>query len=975
MPKQMMNKKGSSVILFLLVLGIMFIPYNVKAENDADTTKCKTKIVQKISIKESGADKTTKTISVTTPDIGEYTVLYKIANYLDDVADFGNDSNGFTTLGQNEDGTFKTISLAPGKEIYVIVKLKSDYKFKNSKGKVTDVCNNPGTIKVNSDGTLSATRQKKKTVDGKEVTYTVAGTYKTKKIQNPPNNHNITSEETYEKKACDLMRRGIYKNDGTSSDDDVVVDAGYTNFASSYFPYCYQKNVSIPFTLSNKVINYVRHKLITIYKDTQSDFNQGKIVVSPGFENILPSKSTDLGTLKCNKFPAYDPVLEEDEHNVQRFVYENTKDVKHDDVTVCKVKCREELEVTYGPPVATKAGLCFTYEVTVKTKVQCETDMNENSLLKKPNFCGPYPICEHGTNQAGPSEEFDSCIKECDGGEYSQSCINKCYKKVYGDKEVKTTKTSTETEEDASTSVSVLTYNDKETSVIRSIADNDDPYNIEGCKNNTEIMANLDTCAKKLTEAKAEKPYGSYVYSNGSFNWKSTYNGSYEISKNTASSIIKSIKRSSPFYTNSVANTKSLIQSIVGYTGNGVYKRYIIDDNGIKRQYSWRWQCAETCTYKGCKSSDAYSNEEAYNDYFKYLEEYEKVVAECKAAASCETKTSTFTIDVNKDEETTWNSKNSTNDDNSDHRSGDTLMFTPQFGDATIDPFDGINGICYAGRKMQWQHYKTTITFPGTWINLKNGARVYKEPSNENQYKKKTNYFCVGYDEEPVNEDWWDWRVNDNGDPTKTAGVTVENDKNITATIRDFGKFGWNIDINCFYALSNVADPDDPSTSTVPYDECSNGNSTELCNAEFRPINQQNMFPSKDGTGSRDAGFNWTNAATDYTAAGTTYGIKPGDYAKELQDAAATNPDISYTGTADYEVHLTKDNIKKIRNYVDENGYTSYLCNDNDETYNNCYQKVENVDGLYFYTSKFLKDTSYVSSFTRKDSLLGKNND
>ena len=43
------------------------------------------------------------------------------------------------------------------------------------------------------------------------------------------------------------MRRGIYKNNGVASDNDVVVDTGYTNFASSYFPYCYQKNVSIPF--------------------------------------------------------------------------------------------------------------------------------------------------------------------------------------------------------------------------------------------------------------------------------------------------------------------------------------------------------------------------------------------------------------------------------------------------------------------------------------------------------------------------------------------------------------------------------------------------------------------------------------------------------------------------------------------------------------------------------------------------------
>ena len=39
----------------------------------------------------------------------------------------------------------------------------------------------------------------------------------------------------------------------------------------------------------------------------------------------------------------------------------------------------------------------------------------------------------HGENGAGPSEDFDSCIKTCDKGAYTQNCINKCFKEVYGE--------------------------------------------------------------------------------------------------------------------------------------------------------------------------------------------------------------------------------------------------------------------------------------------------------------------------------------------------------------------------------------------------------------------------------------------------------------------------------------------------------------------------------------------------------------
>ena len=122
----------------------------------------------------------------------------------------------------------------------------------------------------------------------------------------------------------------------------------------------------------------------------------------------------------------------------------------------CKRTCEEGVVVEYGPPIASKAGLCFEYKIRVTSAVRCYSDL---SSIKPPEksttVCTPGPTCTgvgsngaYSVTEGGPSKKYDKCIKSCDGGKYTKSCSKKCYKKVYG--------SSTKTYNNNNNSVSTL---------------------------------------------------------------------------------------------------------------------------------------------------------------------------------------------------------------------------------------------------------------------------------------------------------------------------------------------------------------------------------------------------------------------------------------------------------------------------------------------------------------------------------------
>ena len=125
--------------------------------------------------------------------------------------------------------------------------------------------------------------------------------------------------------------------------------------------------------------------------------------------------------------------------------YNASSEVSKTTQTSCKVTCEEGVVVEYGPPVASKAGLCFQYKIKVTSNVRCYMSAKPEKPTV-PGLCTPAPVCVTKAGvayrQGGPNDDYDSCVKECDGGKYSKECSKKCYKKVYGNT-TSTSKTAT----------------------------------------------------------------------------------------------------------------------------------------------------------------------------------------------------------------------------------------------------------------------------------------------------------------------------------------------------------------------------------------------------------------------------------------------------------------------------------------------------------------------------------------------------
>lgn len=878
------------------------------------------------------------------------------------------------------------------------------------------------TLKVSykkADGTIEPTTCKAGNIEkdkSNKITINNTGAYILKKFKGT-SKVSIAISETEnpeEYQSCLAMQLGKLEVDDEtsylSSQDDL---AKYNEQMKKSFPYCYG-SYSSSVEVSKTTIDSVRKKSLSVYKQylellsakqDNGEYTKAteEIKADPDYKYLKYSdKGIEVGKLSCTK--------EQLTQRTEKFY------TTHDEVSnnLCSVKCQEQLQVTYDPPEATAGGLCFQYKVTVRSKVTCHTTISPNlKWPTPPTTCDFSPICEGNEQetQAGPNEEFDACIKKCDGGKYSQSCINSCYKKVYSKN--KSTSSST-----VQTSVETTPLQSNSNNTLRlSNKSKDRYYQIEGCKTNAQIKAETlanptnSKCAKAFYKLKQQEPMGSYQKSDkfSWYNYQWTPDTSVEETKNLpeADNWIESIKRSSPYYFRNYDVALKTIQSFYGvnngYNGYGEARTYIIDNNGIKRQRTNSYNCSEICGYIANEAECKSSNKELRDYYDNEYGKIEKQLSNCTSKATCKEDTSTFNMSVDnevmKDKKTQddskWKATNRTNNDAKTciNPDGDIQMFVPilpstsekpellppdlesgnAISECNINPNNGINGKCYGkDNSNYWQHYKTTITFPGTWFDLKHSKRVYQSDQvNEDTMKEKPNYYCVGWDYEPVNEAWWHWKINGVGDINT---INIEKNDNIQAKISKFGKYNWNINVNCFYGLSNLTDPPNCPPSDPDYpcikDDCIGEECyTTITNIKTRPVDQADLFAGRTGN---QIGFNWTSAAQDKVAAGTSYGINPGEYAEQLQAEAANNSEVVYSGTTDYSLHLTKENIKNLRNYVrehkEENGYTSYLGSIGNPS-------KEGLEGLYYYKSKILENDYYISNFKRKDNILGINND
>ena len=103
------------------------------------------------------------------------------------------------------------------------------------------------------------------------------------------------------------------------------------------------------------------------------------------------------------------------------------------------MNCTETYTASGDTPKLVRAGDGFSYVTNFKVSRTC--NIYKKSTVQWLPKC--QWSCSHtcywptktGVGKGpdpGPNEDFDNCVNQCDGGIYTQKCINSCYSQVYG---------------------------------------------------------------------------------------------------------------------------------------------------------------------------------------------------------------------------------------------------------------------------------------------------------------------------------------------------------------------------------------------------------------------------------------------------------------------------------------------------------------------------------------------------------------
>ena len=788
----------------------------------------------------------------------------------------------------------------------------------------------------------------------------------------------MTSDEV---NAIANLYKGVYNLSAIKDSNGNIVDPYKGKFIMSYTTH---------FDSENDLIDYGDPEEI-------EDNSVGSIdVVSEGFDSSgLPDRNpSEVQEFTCSKFDVADrnsngsTISYADYVNNGANYFKNKTSFKHQEketITAgykygqCEKTCEEIISVEYGPPVASIAGFCFEYAVKVTSKLKCNKSYKS---LYKPTpskfiTCTVAPKCNNSTeywDQAGPSAEYDSCISDCDGGKYSKKCTDKCYSKIYG----KNNKTQ-------------LNAFDTDYKVQPLTVSGDD--SIMNKRNITATSANVNAISYYATNNNV----GYYYKSGSSILWYGPNQGDvdrrawYDIGR---------------YYLSATKAERTIISISTSATGElrgGNYYHYFIDKNGFKRACLNK-NCDQTCdekchwfvvengnctknnimnnTYYGNRSdvktvnfngktyTNVYDNEassvngvyvfmnkeDASYVYAKKMDEYKKEKSSCLSDTSCErTEQTVFTIKV----------------DLSDTKSVEFPIASTgikdiitkdnkwQFNHPT--PSDNLNstilnadnGTCINSASTYPYNYHVDWSFPGTWINNKNGDISYESKESTAGWKLKQDKFCLPLTLESANTRWYEWKIAYDetiNDPNpagvnvtqraaavataKTLASTEVTKYNINASAKDFGKFNWDIDIKCFYAT--------PPTTTCITPPCD-----EVYDYEVRTVDLANLFPAETAEGEnnvnksvqlrnssgttvyvgKEPGYNWTSAVESTKKSGTSgtnpngnenYPVDPVALIKKVQDSETPGTGVKSTYDAsniDYKFDLNKDGLSVIKNY------------------------------------------------------------
>lgn len=699
------------------------------------------------------------------------------------------------------------------------------------------------------------------------------------------------------------------------------------------------------------------------------------------YTNVGQDESTDFSvdgkSLQCPAYKNASGLRLPNDTSTSKTYYKQVVETKNLDIysstgttndAQCIKTCEETVNVTYGPPVASKAGLCFEYKVKVESELNCKTEfIGEEPTPNDYQVCTPVGACNGRTffSASGPNDDFDSCVNSCDGGKYTQGCIDSCYKDVYD-----------------TSSILPINYIDKlveietsKNSNVVKLATDEEMERYDAILKAAPLKGYADLIGpgklylfEDLQMAVLEAGRGYYSVSGGSIVWEVPRDARFW-------------ERPGRYYTvnitdYTVGRLRYIGRDSSSFAGQGGYS--VLDNAGFLRNNAGSSYCGATCSWHGCDNArvnnyyDGYTrdedtgeithgiasnreflnNEDAIDVYLSEFSAYKGAVESCAASATCTSQTSEFTIKVN----------NKTNDSEADNWieykssiipggaqtattvNGKSLGDTDKF--SIILAQDGCY-TDYSGKGLEGNtvKYLTEWSFPGTWINNKTGKISYQPQSGDgNAWHYKKEKFCTNLNSSFVNRQWWNQRILHPKENVLDSNIASIEEYNIQALAKNFGYFGWNFKVDCFYAI-NDGSFDDPGNGS--------GDDTKPFSFTLRSVDLKDVFPDNEKedpttdpneTG-RAAGFNWTDGATNVKNSG--YEVTPGALTSVIQ--ARGNDIYADDGTyLDYEFILTPADLNKIRRYSNDVG-----------SFNTFYGNISVKNGVAYYESPLFRSNSF----------------
>lgn len=665
------------------------------------------------------------------------------------------------------------------------------------------------------------------------------------------------------------------------------------------------------------------------------------------------------------------------EKNVtQTYSYDTYEDIDEYFVKVC----RETVKITYdSPKLVSNNGGGFSYDVTVTPTVSCYAKIKDDAWEKLisiasgtkctiKNGCwgtdSNYPgYRDRGYWDGGPSEDFDACVSSCDGGTYSQSCINSCYNKVYGNN-----------------SNATIAYNNKNYGLLNisykgTYADSYDIYTDGWCQN----------------------PF------------KSEYAGDYN---NT-------------YYYSYTHNSNGVVTNSK-HTGYGRYycikaktdaDKYI-NINRYFRTTSCQSTCYSTITNPTTKKSKKYTNVKAGRDYtINASVDSDNYLKELGCYLNTDGTSTVLDDNKIKDFVNKWNALveevNKTNDEGADYSKA---TYTYQIHDSTssycnndeyIEYKSGAstNALSVTTNKQDKKVSNIALGFPNTCLKDGNAYTTKQgccDTSKGEMTGGKKFYMAITTDNNINNV--YSWPTTEKANFTDLEKETINeirksiqnkvsgsvliydteefksNEKcdrdgykfnyNIKASLENFGVLGkdggWNFDINCFYGYYNPnigscgvqskdidTDGDGELDTTVIKETlCNNDDAYKQPNKNsmqtttlvndyiFRTVDVTNLFNSNS-----EIPWNWktsktTEAATkNLEARNIVYKIDPNVTVQNIQSTG-----YAYEDYRNFHIIMSSNNMRNIRDYNQSNTkITSTSCSSKALGCNNTFVK-SNVD-------------------------------